>query len=171
MPRLTVLFLFFAVSVAAAKAPLVPDPSLTPGQIDSKLTTKALCAPGFRTGTVRAVSAAEHAEVFRRYKIDKTTDRFEIDHLISLELGGTNDVTNLWPQSYTTQPLNATVKDGLENRLHHLVCTQGTDHIPLAEAQQAIRTDWEAAYKKYLCDAHIKLTDIQSAACASLKHK
>lgn len=156
--------------LAAAPPPERPDPTLTPGHVDPKLTAATLCAPTFRTGAVRDVEASTKKQVFARYGLDPKSDRFEIDHLISLELGGMNDVTNLWPQSYTTQPLNATVKDGLENRLHHLVCTQGTDHIALAVAQQAISEDWPAAYRKYLCSAKgVTLTALQVKACRAFR--
>jgi hypothetical protein len=40
-----------------------------------------------------------------------------VDHLIPLELGGSNDIANLWPQSYVTV-WNAHMKDRLENRLN-----------------------------------------------------
>ena len=69
-----------------------------------------------------------------------------MDHLISLELGGSNSIKNLWPQSYETQPWNAHVKDALENELHDEVCSGRLD---LATAQHDIATDWIAAYKKY----------------------
>ncbi len=72
--------------------------------------------------------------------------RYEVDHLIPLELGGSNDVTNLWPQSYVST-WGAHIKDELENRLHKLVCA-GT--ITLPEAQDAIKTDWIKAYRKYV---------------------
>ena len=71
---------------------------------------------------------------------------YEVDHLISLELGGSNSIKNLWPQSYLTQPWNAHVKDALENELHDEVCSGKVD---LATAQHDIATDWIAAYKKY----------------------
>jgi hypothetical protein len=74
---------------------------------------------------------------------------YEVDHLISLELGGSNDISNLWPQSYVTSPWNAHVKDKLENKLHALVCSGQLD---LKTAQQEISHDWVAAYKKYLPD-------------------
>ncbi len=155
--------------VLHAAPPTLPDHMLTPGDVDPKLKTATLCSKKFSTDTVRSVSAAEKKEVFARYGIDPKSDRFEIDHLISLELGGKNSVENLWPQSYTTSPLNATIKDGLENRLHHLVCTQGHDKIPLDEAQTAIRGEWPKAYKKYLCDAGVKLTALQAKTCMALK--
>jgi hypothetical protein len=66
--------------------------------------------------------------------------------LISLELGGSNSIKNLWPQSYRTKPWNARVKDRLENRLHELVCSGQLD---LATAQRDIATDWISTYKKY----------------------
>jgi hypothetical protein len=66
--------------------------------------------------------------------------------LIPLELGGSNAVKNLWPQSFQTQPWNAHVKDQLENTLHRLVCAGKLD---LNMAQRDIATDWIAAYRKY----------------------
>ena len=52
---------------------------------------------------------------------------FEIDHLISLELGGSNNIKNLWPQSYTTVTYNARTKDDLENKLHFIICNGQID--------------------------------------------
>ena len=71
----------------------------------------------------------------------------EIDHLISLELGGANTVDNLWPQPYDGD-WNAHDKDRLENTLHKMVCTEKS--ISLHDAQQEISTDWITAYKKYI---------------------
>ena len=45
----------------------------------------------------------------------------EVDHLISLELGGSNAIRNLWPEPYAGR-WGARTKDVLENRLHDLVC-------------------------------------------------
>lgn len=141
---------------------LRPDAALTPGLADPKLTIAVLCSPDFRTKNYRSVGDAEKLQVFARYGVDRTKDRYEIDHLISIELGGTNDLTNLWPQSYTTQPLNATVKDGLENVLHAAVCA---GKVPLADAQKAIATDWVAAYHTWVCNDTRKLTAIMVQAC------
>ena len=60
--------------------------------------------------------------MFAEYGITRRAPReYEVDHLISLELGGSNSIRNLWPQSYLTQPWNAHVKDRLENNLHAMV--------------------------------------------------
>jgi tRNA(Glu) U13 pseudouridine synthase TruD len=72
---------------------------------------------------------------------------YEVDLLISLELGGSNSIKNLWPESYRTSPWNARVKDRLENKLRSLVCSGELD---LKTAQQAIASNWIEAYQKYV---------------------
>jgi len=71
---------------------------------------------------------------------------YEVDHLISLELGGSNDITNLWPEAYAGA-WGARSKDALENRMHRLVCAGQLD---LAQAQREIATDWVEAYRRYV---------------------
>jgi hypothetical protein len=68
-----------------------------------------------------------------------------VDHLIPLELGGSNRLGNLWPEPYDIV-WNARVKDRLENRMHKMVCAGELD---LATAQRAIAADWVAAYRRY----------------------
>lgn len=68
---------------------------------------------------------------------------YELDHLISLELGGCTDcVSNLWPEPYNI-PMGARQKDKVENYLHKAVCN---GEITLTEAQLEIATDWTAVY-------------------------
>jgi len=71
----------------------------------------------------------------------------EVDHLISLELGGSNSIKDLWPESFITEPWNAHVKDKLENKLHEMICS---GEIDIKAAQHEIAADWIAAYKKYV---------------------
>ena len=120
------------------------DLTVTPGTTSS-MTTAQLCAPTFHTGTVRNVTEATKVQACAEYGISRancTGKTYEIDHLISLELGGTNDLTNLWPQPYVPKP-GAKEKDVVENALHRQVCAGA---IPLQQAQKEISTDWYAVY-------------------------
>jgi len=138
------IFTFLASIFIAA--PIKPNPKLTPGVADPAATVEKICTSGY-TATVRNVPESVKKQVFAEYGIDSTSDKFEVDHLISLELGGSNDIKNLWPQSYTTQPLNAHRKDVLENKLHDMICSK---QITIQEAQKTISTDWVKAYNKYI---------------------
>lgn len=66
----------------------------------------------------------------------------EIDHLISLELGGDNGVENEWPQPYEPRP-GAHEKDAVENWLHKQVCSGA---MTLPDAQKQIAEDWYTVY-------------------------
>lgn len=128
-----------------SNAPLLPDPKLTPGAT-LPVTRDDICVPGY-TKKVRNVPADVKRQVYAEYGIaSHKPGEYEVDHLISLELGGSNSIKNLWPQSYLTQPWNAHVKDKLENELHDEVCKGAID---LAAAQREIATDWIASYKKH----------------------
>ena len=126
-------------------SPLMPDPNLTPGAT-LPVATGDICVPGY-SKKVRNVPLDVKQQVYAEYGITShQPGEYEVDHLISLELGGSNSIKNLWPQSYLTQPWNAHVKDALENELHAEVCSGKVD---LPTAQHDISTDWIAAYKKY----------------------
>jgi hypothetical protein len=64
--------------------------------------------------------------------------RCEIDHLISRELGGADDVKNFWPQPYGTHAWNAVLKDRVENRLHKEVL-RPHDHLEKSTAGNRYR--------------------------------
>ena len=144
--------LFVICMVCRAFSADLPDAKLTPGKPDPTLTTERLCAKGFSTKTVRNVTIETRVAAFGGYGIvckNRTptcAKEFELDHLVSLELGGSNDVLNLWPEAHAGQ-WGARVKDQLENKLHALVCA-GT--ITLDEAQNGIATDWISLYKKWM---------------------
>jgi hypothetical protein len=124
----------------------LPDPAKTPGDVLTT-DTSAVCTPGY-TKTVRNVPAEIKKQVYRNYGIiSHKPGEYEVDHLVSLELGGSNSIRNLWPESYITKPLNAHVKDKLENKLHELVCNGS---VSIVEAQRAIAENWIDAYKKYV---------------------
>lgn len=151
------MWIVVAATVADARprGPVVPDPKLTPGVARDDLSLKEICSTRWGLDR-RYVTPAMRREVFARYGLkgpedpacrkDKHGRRYEIDHLISRELGGADHVDNLFPQCYAGKPWNAVLKDRLENRLHKEVCG-GT--IPLEQAQRGIATDWRGLYRKY----------------------
>jgi hypothetical protein len=118
-------------------ASMLPDPACSPGAV---LTTdiKTICKVGY-TATVRNVSTTTKKKVFQEYDIPYSEhSNYEVDHIISLEIGGSNDISNLFPESYTI-PNGARVKDTFENYLHKQVCT---GKLSIADAQYEISTDW-----------------------------
>ena len=123
-----------------------PDPTLTPGSALAAVTTEQLCKAGY-TATVRNVPEEERRSVFTAYGIayPPAAGAYELDHLVALEIGGDNSVRNLWPQP--TGALGAGAKDQLENKLHARVCS---GPMALPDAQQAMATDWYAAWQQYV---------------------
>jgi hypothetical protein len=129
----------------SAYAAYLPNPQLTPGDA-LDVTTSDICVPGY-SSKVRNVPESVKNQVYQEYGIlTHKAGQYEVDHLISLELGGSNSIKNLWPESYTG-PWNAHIKDKLENKLHDDVCAGQVD---LKTAQHEISTDWIAAYQKYV---------------------
>jgi hypothetical protein len=126
---------------------VLPDPALTPGDTLA-VTTADICVPGY-SAKVRNVPASVKRGLYTAYHVvPKPGEHFEVDHLISLELGGSNSTRNLWPEPYQGNS-NAHDKDRLENRLHADVCT---NTMPLSQAQRAIAANWIAAYHQYVED-------------------
>lgn len=130
--------------------PVVPNQKLTPGETRT-LTLDQVCSTKWGKD-VRAVTSAMKEHVFHSYGVPfearhlpNGKPAFEIDHLISREMGGADTERNLWPEPYFGQ-WNAHMKDRVENRLHAEVCSRRLD---LGDAQQMIRTDWRKAYVHY----------------------
>ena len=81
----------------------LPDPRCTPGSIDPAVTQanirKTICRTGY-TGKVRPpAEETDHFKykvAYRAYGIPHRKHT-ELDHLVSLELGGSNAAANLWP--------------------------------------------------------------------------
>jgi len=128
---------------AEARGPLVPDARLTPGAVEA-LSVGQVCAAG-GPKEIRPPAQLQRA-VFHEYGMDDATPQeYEVDHLITPALGGSDDIRNLWPQTYSSE-WNAHVKDELEDYLHDQVCSGKLD---LPTAQREISTNWISAYQKY----------------------
>ncbi|MGH7590307.1 MAG: HNH endonuclease [Gemmatimonadales bacterium] len=124
-------------------AALLPDSIVTPGAVLTTDTAK-ICHPGYAK-SVRHVSGRTKHQAYILYGATKAPSICcEVDHLISLELGGSNDLANLWPEPYQPTP-GSYEKDKLENWLHAEVCA---GKIPIEEAQREIAGDWFAVYER-----------------------
>ena len=161
MKKWLMLLSLATVLAARAEDPIRPDLKLTPGAVIPGVTVEEIMQKGYANklhGGVRHVTAATKRQVFVEYfgRVPGMKGHYEIDHLISLELGGSNDPKNLWPESYYTQPFNAHVKDKLEDRMaanvRHELERHGHDAATalLKQYQHEIATDWIAAYHKYV---------------------
>jgi hypothetical protein len=128
----------------STRGPL-PDSTCTPGELNPQVNQsniqQTICTPGF-TRTIRPpVSFTDplKLEQMRSYQLTQPASAYELDHLISLELGGNpTSPKNLWPEAYAPTP-GAHEKDRVENYLHKQVCAGA---MSLADAQAKITGDW-----------------------------
>ena len=129
----------------------LPDPGCTPGAVDPHVTQATIgttiCRPGGYTSTVRppaSVTGAEKKSALRAYNDAGASSGYELDHLVSLELGGSpNSPRNLWPEPGAAP----NPKDKLKTALHDLVCA---NRMTLVDAQNMIAGDWVSAYRQVL---------------------
>lgn len=136
--------------VDAAAGLFLPDPVCTPGAVDPAVTegnlASTICKSGY-TATVRAPASDTNktkALSLSQYGQTRATST-EYDHLISLQLGGTNAVSNLWPEpNRAGAPGTTNPKDAVETRLNKAVCSH---RVTLAAAQKAIARNWVTATK------------------------
>lgn len=125
----------------------LPDSRLTPGAVFAGAARAHICTPGW-VEAHRDVPDATVDAVFAEYRISYGRHAsYEVDHLIPLELGGSNSVTNLWPQPEGGSRPGYPSKDRLENHLHALVCS---GRLALATAQREIAVNWWMAYQTYI---------------------
>ena len=122
----------------------LPDKDCTPGAVISGVTKDQICTPGY-SKQVRNVPESEKEQVYTEYGITShQVGEYEVDHYISLELGGSNDINNLWPEPAEPRP-GFHEKDKVENYLHKQVCD---GFISLEQAQQQISTNWLEVYQE-----------------------
>lgn len=153
MRRMALLFLsaFLLASSAAAQCRYrydhgvaLPDAHCTPGAV--RTTKIASMCPHAHTRAIRHVTEATKLKVCASYGIKPSGcngKNYEIDHLISLELGGSNSIKNLWPEPWLPHP-GAHDKDHLENWLHAKACARAW---PLVTIQHWISTNWRGPYE------------------------
>jgi hypothetical protein len=135
----------------AANGMQLPDPLCTPGAVNPTITAAVLRDPAFRTGTVRDIltTAAEKDIVYVWYGITKPKGNVgahqycEKDHAISLGLGGSDALENIWPQcgpnNVPVGQREFKIKDAVAELSLMKQVKAGAD---LADIQRRIADDW-----------------------------
>lgn len=124
------------------------------GSITQADLATTICRPGGYSESVRPPEAEtepyKYADM-RAYGATGSPAGYELDHLVPLEVGGSSDTRNLWPEPDDhPSPGVANSKDPVEDDLHDLVCNavEGKPYVPLATAQELIATNWTTAAAK-----------------------
>ncbi len=130
----------------------IPDPHCTPGAVNPQITREVLKTKGFTTRKCErnfATTVKEKEATYRYYGVRKPSHNSgrnevcELDHLVSLELGGADTMDNIWPQCgpdrVTLQSRYFKIKDKVEGYLARQV-KAGT--MSLEQAQAGIASDW-----------------------------
>ena len=130
----------------------LPDAECTPGAVNPDVTPETIgstiCVSGYTARVRPPTSYTRPLEIqllVAYGQAGASPANYELDHLISLELGGApRDPANLWPEPYAGTT-NARMKDVVENYLNRQVCD---GLLPLGEAQHLIATDWLSVYRQ-----------------------
>jgi hypothetical protein len=131
-----------APSLAAAQ---LPSNYHTPGAT-VKADMAKVCS-GDLAAAAKPVSKWQRDEALTRYGRRPEDFTGDLDHLIPLSLGGSNDPDNLWPQPVQRE-FGPEAKGKLEATLREMVCTEKT--MTLKQAQEVIKKDWVKAYTQYV---------------------
>ncbi len=143
--------------VARVEHGALPDARLTPGYTVN-VALSDICS-GRLQDIEHQLPPSVRQQVLRNYGMEHVPEaEYELDYLITPELGGAPDPRNLWPERYALRTWNAKVKDRLEEVLPRLVCEGAVD---LETAQREIARDWIAAYKKYVAPQRGERTEIR----------
>lgn len=123
---------------------ILPNHTLTPGDILTN-NLSIICVTGY-SSTVRDVPQSLRLSVFKRDGVSypQPTGDTELDHIIPLCLGGSNDAKNLFVEFAEPRP-GYKEKDKLENYLCDHVCS---GEIDIDIAQERIASDWYRYYQE-----------------------
>ena len=126
----------------------LPDARCTPGSVGPR-TAAQVCTVGFEKGVRPSGAEAAKTKSMAAYHVPAAMrGTTELDHLVPLSLGGSNDVSNLWPEA--SDLIGAgfrNSKDTTEAKLLAAVCHPrvGAKHVNLPAAQSAIAANWQTA--------------------------
>jgi hypothetical protein len=97
-----------------------------------------ICVSGY-SANIRDVTQARKEQVYAAYGVvSRVTGEYEVDHIIPLAIGGTNEVTNLFPQPAYPLP-GFHQKDVCEVCFKNKICKGELD---IREAQKMMAKNW-----------------------------
>lgn len=145
------LLTLIIISLGFSKPLSLPDSNKTPGDCIIGVMLHYVCNNYLE---IKFPSATIVRIVFNNYDIpiESLGYDYKLDHLIPMELGGSNDIRNLWPLT-TTGQWTFKKKKLLEKRLVWLACN---GKISLREAQEILAKNWIDAYKIYMYDTTLQ---------------
>ena len=133
------------IAASGCRRGRLPDRRCTPGATFN-VGASQVCVSGY-SQRVRHVPESEKRQVYAEYGIrSHSSGQYEVDHLIPLELGGSNNIRNLWTEAANPRP-GFHEKDRLENTLHRLACA---GRLSLRKAQSLITNNWIAAFNAHV---------------------
>ena len=125
-----------------------PDRTCTPGALNPTVTEDVLRHSDFETECIRNMATSEEQKriIFKWYGVPEDTT-CEMDHLVSLEIGGADTLDNIWPQC---GPAHATgmardfkQKDSVELFLGEQVKLGAANGgMSQQDAKQRVTQDW-----------------------------
>lgn len=150
-------FLLSLLIVAPALGfPLTPDPKKTPGHLctlgDDDYKERRY--PEKIIYCERNVTRARRTKIYDDYGIpEKCRERYTVDHLIPLSIGGSNSDLNLWPEHKLIKADRPTLEQDVFNELREGRISQreAVDIIVRAKTEYR-RKLLEAVAKKAACD-------------------
>ena len=135
------------VGVPSFAAAQLPSSFQTPGA-KGKANDAQVCAADFEA-SAKPIAKWQRDQALERYGKRPEDFTGELDHLIPISLGGTNDPDNLWPIP-SNKEMGPEQKKALDLKLHEMVCAKT---ITLKAARDAIKKDWVKAYAQYVTGA------------------
>jgi hypothetical protein len=133
-----------ALALPVVAAAQLPSGYKTPGAT-VKVNNTQVCAADF-TNTVKPVAGWQRTEALERYGMRPDGFTGDLDHLVPVALGGSNDPDNLWP-FHAQGDFTLDAKNALAARLRDMVCA---GKISLKDAQDAFKKDWTKAYRQHM---------------------
>lgn len=119
-----------------------PNKALTPGSAIEGVTVKDVCASGYARHVRQELSQKTKKQVYKKYGVPYDTGRYQIDHFIPISIGGSNEISNLWPQPILNNA-GFLEKQQVANYLHKAVCGK---KMTIQDAQRQIADNWHAVW-------------------------